>query len=115
MSMYSLWPRIKAAAGSNNVIRVDPGFGIMMSGDQLSISAMPAQIYFGGGYWRFDPLLLTCLPSTTPTPIPTLVKDSPNLLAGASDLASSMKFLTGNSDLVRAHRWSIFAGCRKAA
>ena len=98
MSMYSLGPRMKAAADSSNVIRVDPDFGVMLSG-QLSLSASPDQISFGGGYWRFNPLLLTCLPSTTPTPIPTLVKDTPNLLDGADALSSVMGFLTGLSDI----------------
>ena len=70
----------------------------MLSG-QLSLSASPDQISFGGGYWRFNPLLLTCLPSTTPTPIPTLVKDTPNLFNGVTDLASSLSFLTAHSDI----------------
>ena len=82
---------------SNNVIRVDPDFGVLLSGN-LSLSAMPQQVSFGGGYYRLNPLLLTCLPSTTPTPIPTLVKDTPNLLTGSDTLASCMSFLTSNSD-----------------
>jgi len=64
-----------------------------------SFGHTPDQISFGGGYWRFNPLLLACLPSTTPTPIPTLVKDTPNLLDGADGLSSVMDFLTSNSDI----------------
>jgi hypothetical protein len=86
------------AGDANNVIRVDPQFGVLLSG-KLSLSATPDQISFGGGYWRFNPLLLTCLPSTTPTPIPTLVKATPNLLEGSDTLSSCMSFLTSNSDL----------------
>jgi hypothetical protein len=89
---------IVLAGDANNVLRVDPDFGVLLSG-QLSLSASPDQISFGGGYWRFNPLLLTCLPSTTPTPIPTLVKDSPTLLDGMDSLSSAMSFLTSNSDI----------------
>jgi hypothetical protein len=85
------------AADANNVVRVDPDFGVLLSG-KLSLSATPDQISFGGGYWRFNPLLLTCLPSTTPTPIPTLIRSTPNLLEGKSALSSCMDFLTANSD-----------------
>lgn len=84
------------AGDKSNVIRVDPDFGVMMSG-QLSLSATPDQISIAG-FWRLNPLLLTCLPSTTPTPIPTLVKSTPNLLEGKSMLASCMDFLTSQSD-----------------
>jgi len=56
------------AGDSNNVIRVDPDFGVLLSG-KLSLSAMPQQASFGSGYYRLNPWLLTCLP-TTPTPIP---------------------------------------------
>lgn len=85
------------AGDSNNAIRVDPDYGVLLSG-KLSLSATPDQISFGGGYWRFNPLLLTCLPSTTPTPIPTLIKSTPNLLEGMSALSSCMDYLTANSD-----------------
>ena len=86
------------AGDSNNALRVDPDFGVLLSG-QLSLSATPDQISFGGGYWRLNPLLLTCLPSTTPTPIPTLVKSTPQLLEGKEALASIMGFLTSLSDI----------------
>jgi hypothetical protein len=89
---------IVLAGDSNTVVRVDPEFGVLISGDKVSFSATPDQISIGGGYWRFNPLLLTCLPSTTPTPIPTLVKATPNLLEGADSLSGCLSFLTSNSD-----------------
>ena len=42
------------AGDSNNVIRVDPDFGVLLSGN-LSLSAMPQQVSFGGGYYRLNP------------------------------------------------------------
>lgn len=48
------------AGDSNNVIRVDPDFGVLLSGN-LSLSAMPQQVSFGGGYpdrCRWDRVLL---------------------------------------------------------
>lgn len=89
---------IVLSAGDTNVIRVDPEYGVLLSG-QLSLSATPEQISFGGGYWRFNPLLLSCIPSTSATPVPVLIKDQPNLLKKTSSLTSAMSFLTGNSDL----------------
>lgn len=86
------------AGDSNNVIRVDPDFGVLLSG-QISFSATPDQISIGGGFWRLNPLLLTCIPSTSATPIPTLVKSSPQLLDGASALSSCMDLLTSFSDI----------------
>jgi hypothetical protein len=53
---------------SNNVINVGPDFGVLLSG-KLSLSAMPDQIAIGGGYWRLNPLLTSCVPSTTPMSI----------------------------------------------
>ena len=50
----------------NTVINVGPDFGVLLSG-KLSLSAMPDQIAIGGGYWRLNPLLTSCVPSTTPT------------------------------------------------
>jgi hypothetical protein len=86
------------AGDARNVIRVDPDYGVLLGGE-LSLSATPDQISFGGGYWRFNPLLLTCLPSTTPTPIPTLVKATPRLLDGKDALKAAMDLLTSFSDL----------------
>lgn len=72
-----------------NVITVSPEFGISLTGD-LSLSATPDQISIGGGYWRINPLVLSCLPSTTATPIPWLVPATPRLLQGASAIASAV-------------------------
>lgn len=75
----------------------DNKFGITIGGS-VSFSMMPDQISIGGGYYRLNPLLLSCLASTTPTPIPTLVKDTPNLLKAKDDVQSSRDLLISNSD-----------------
>lgn len=82
---------------STNVVNVSPEFGAMLSG-KISLSAMPDQISIGGGYWRFNPLLLSCIPSTTPTPIPTLVKADPELLRAKDDISGGLDFLNSFSD-----------------
>src|ERR1700720_2999102 len=71
---------VSAGVGKVNGLTVSDQFGTTIGG-KLSISMMPDQISIGGGYWRFNPLLLSCIPSTTPTPVPVFVKDTPNLLA----------------------------------
>jgi len=72
-------------------------FGTTING-KLSFSTMPDQISIGGGYWRFNPLLLSCIPSTTPTPIPVLVPSTPLLLQGADDVKSATNSLLSQSD-----------------
>jgi hypothetical protein len=89
---------IVLAANDTNVIRVDPKYGVLLSG-QLSLAATPEQISFGGGYWKFNPLLLSCIPSTSATPIPVLIKSTPALLPGASSLSAAMALVTANSDI----------------
>jgi hypothetical protein len=49
---------------ANTVVNVGPEFGVLLSG-KLSLSAMPDQIAIGGGYWRLNPLLTSCVPSMT--------------------------------------------------
>lgn len=88
---------IVLAGSKSNVVRVDPEFGVSLSG-KLSLAAMPDQISIGGGYWRLNPLLLTCIPSTTPTPVPVLVKSQPELLEGQDHLDGAESFLMGFSD-----------------
>jgi len=75
----------------------DNKFGTTIGGN-LSLSMMPDQISIGGGYFRLNPLLLSCIPSTTPTPIPTLIKDTPNLLKAKGDVQSARDLLISNSD-----------------
>lgn len=82
----------------NNAINVNPDFGVLLSG-KLSLSAMPDQISIGGGYWRFNPLLTSCVPSTTPTPIPTFVQATPELLRSSSGISDCESSLLANSDL----------------
>lgn len=89
---------IVMAGSDTNAVRVDPDFGVLMSG-KLSLSATPDQISIGGGYWRLNPLLLSCIPSTTGTPIPVLVRSTPEILDGFSSLKDQLGFLTSHSDI----------------
>lgn len=88
---------IHLTASKTNSIDMSDKFGTTIGGI-LSLSMMPDQISIGGGYWRFNPLLLSCLPSTTPTPIPTLVKAVPRLTQAQQDVSSSVSGLISNSD-----------------
>ena len=86
------------ASKTNACIALNDKFGITLGG-QISFSMMPDQISIGGGYWRFNPLLLSCLSSTTPTPVPILVKATPRLLTAASDISNAKSILIVNSDV----------------
>ena len=86
---------IFAAASKTQVLAITEAFGIHMTGD-ISLSAMPSQIYIGGGYWTLNPLLLSCLPSTSATPIPVLVKSKPLLLTKHKSLSDCLTFLGSN-------------------
>lgn len=88
---------INIVGDQNNAIHLDPSFGILLSG-KLSLSAMPDQISIGGGYWRLNPMLLSCVPSTTPTPIPVLVQSTPELFQNAGAVSSAQSYLLSNSD-----------------
>jgi hypothetical protein len=88
---------INIVGDQNNAIHLDPYFGILLSG-KLSLSAMPDQISIGGGYWRFNPMLLSCVPSTTPTPIPVLVQSTPELFQNAGAVSNAQSYLLSNSD-----------------
>lgn len=88
---------INLSASKEQAIAISDKFGITIGG-KLSLSMMPDQISIGGGYYRFNPLLLSLIPSTTPTPIPTLVKDTPRLLKASADVQSSVSGLISNSD-----------------
>src|ERR1035437_3958321 len=59
-----------------NLISVDPHNGVLLAGD-VSLSTMPDHLAFAGGYFRLNPLVLSTLPSTTPTPIPMLLNSPP--------------------------------------
>ena len=85
-------------ADKDNVMNVSPHFGVLLAG-KLSLSAMPDQISIAGGYYRLNPQLLSCIPSTTPTPVPTLVKATPDLLRAKDAISSALNYLIANSDL----------------
>lgn len=91
---------INLVADKTNGIAMSSKFGVTIGG-KLSISMMPDQISMGGGYWRINPLALSCIPSTTPTPIPMLVKSTPRLLAASKDVSSSVSGLISNSDAAK--------------
>jgi len=83
----------------DNAIHVDPDFGILLAGNTVSLSVMPDNLSIGGGYWRFNPLLISCVPSTTPTPIPTLVKSTPDLVKHKKSVSDAHSYLMSNSDM----------------
>jgi hypothetical protein len=83
---------IAIVGDKRSVIAVNPDFGILLGG-RVSLSCMPDELMFGGGYWRLDPRHLSTVPSTTPTPIPLLVKSIPPLLNARSDISKSLDFM----------------------
>ena len=91
---------INIVGGQNTAIHLDPIFGVLLSG-KLSFSALPDEISIGGGFWRFNPMLLSCVPSTTPTPIPVLVQSTPELFKNAKSVSSAHDYLMANSDIGR--------------
>lgn len=92
---------INIVAGKTTGIAMSEKFGTTIGGP-LSFSMMPDQVSLGGGYWRLNPLLLSCVPSTTPTPIPTLVKDTPRLLKAKGDIEGATASLIAQSDALQA-------------
>jgi hypothetical protein len=66
-------------------IAVTSEFGTQITGP-MSFSEMPEHISLGGGYWRLNPMLLTCIGSSAALPIPTLVKGTPNLTKSSKDM-----------------------------
>lgn len=88
-----------ALVGSRtSVVSVGDKFGIGLSGP-VSISAMPNELSFAGGYWKLDPRHLATLASTTPTPIPLLTKATPGLLRSSKDVTDSVSFMESVSDI----------------
>jgi hypothetical protein len=81
-----------------NGIVVTDKFGTTISGP-ISFSTMPDQIAIGGGYWRLNPLLLSCIPSTTATPVPVLVPSTPQLLSASTDLSNAQSGMISQSDV----------------
>ena len=83
------------AGSKTNVINVTENYGVYMTGN-ISLSANPSQIFIGGGYWSFNPLLLSCLPSTSATPIPVLVRTNPPILNSQSSVSDCLSFMSSN-------------------
>ncbi len=88
---------INISASKTAGIAMSDKFGVTLSGP-ISFSTMPDQILMGGGYWGLNPLLLSCIPSTTPTPIPTLVKTTPRLLKAKDSIAATRNSVIASSD-----------------
>ena len=79
---------IRITGGLDQTINISDKFGIYITGNTISLSATPEKILIGGGYWTLNPLLLTSIPSTSATPIPTLIPNTPPLLGSSSDITS---------------------------
>lgn len=91
---------INLSASKTSGVALSDKFGVTLSGP-ISLSTMPDQIQIGGGYWSFNPLLLSCIPSTTPTPVPLLKKTVPRLLKAKDDISSIKQAIIANSDAAR--------------
>lgn len=76
---------IRLSAGLNNGLTVDNLFGTTIQGP-ISLSETPDHISVGGGYWRINPLVMTCIGSSAATPVPWLVKSEPNLVKQKKNL-----------------------------
>jgi hypothetical protein len=80
---------VEMAAGTSDRgdkgITVTSEFGTQITGP-MSFAEMPQAISFGGGYWRLNPMALTCIGSSAAMPIPMLVYDTPNLLKSQKDM-----------------------------
>lgn len=83
------------AGSKTQVISITEEFGIRLAG-KISLGANPDSISIAGGYWRLNPLLLSCLPSTSATPIPVLVRSQPELLQNADALTNCLSILGSN-------------------
>ena len=86
------------ADATDATINLSEESGVLISG-RLSLSANPNPISIGGGYWTLNPLLTTCIPSTTPTPVPVLVQATPAILKAKGAITKAMSFLQGFSDI----------------
>lgn len=82
----------------SNVISLNPDYGVNLSG-RIALACMPEQICIGGGYWRLNPLLLSCIPSTSATPVPLLNKAQPRILQSQSGLTSALSGMESFSDI----------------
>lgn len=67
-------------------VSVDADFGVHLQGP-LSFSDSPENISVAGGYWRINPLVLTCIGSSAAMPVPWLVPADPPLLSGQQDIS----------------------------
>jgi hypothetical protein len=81
------------------VISISQEFGLNLQGT-MSIAAMPDQVSFAGGYLCINPVVVSTVPSTTPTPVPWLVKTTPRLFRAKNDIQSAVTLCKDNSDLV---------------
>ena len=79
------YPLVRAAGNAAGIL-ANPKTGVVaykdgrvvIAGKELSLSMKPDKITIGG-MWKLNPQLMTCLPSTTVTPIPVLMFTVPYL------------------------------------
>ena len=98
----------------SNVISLNPDFGINLSG-RIALACMPEQISIGGGYWRINPLVLSCIPSTSATPVPWLNKAQPRLLQSKDSLSSALSGMEASSDIGPALSGAVLPPCQSTA
>ena len=63
----------------------DAPFGIGLHG-RLSITEAPDRVSFAGGYWRINPMVLSCIGSSAALPVPWLIPSTPELIKAAKDM-----------------------------
>jgi hypothetical protein len=83
------------AGSKTSVINITDEYGVHLTGN-ISLSANPNQISIAGGYWVFNPMIVSCIPSTSATPIPVLVRSTPHLLKSQNSLTSAFSSLGSN-------------------
>lgn len=73
----------------NHGIVVTPDFGIGLVGP-ISLTTSPDQVSFCGGYWRINPMVLSCVGSSAAMPVPWLVPGTPDLIQASQDMQSAV-------------------------
>lgn len=89
---------VACVGDEKNVVSVNPDYGINLAG-RIALAAMPDQISIGGGYWRINPLVLSCIPSTSVTPVPWLMKAEPRITKAQDTVNSSVTDMESFSDI----------------
>lgn len=80
------------AGNKKQVFNITPDYGLQLTGN-ISLATTPENISIGG-YWSLNPVLLSCLPSTSATPIPVLIQNTPPIVKNKSSLDDALSFIS---------------------